>query len=290
MLHDEWAGQLRTLLTQEIGVEEVKPRGLMTHEMLDWSLYLGDILDGNLLDLPARKLNYKFAVAEWLWIMFGHSDVATINQYNPQMKRFSDDGIFLTGAYGPHVAGGIRRVLRKLKADPVSRQAIIEIPRVTVETKDDPCTLSIQFLLRDDGLHCVVTMRSSDIWLGVPYDVFTFSMIQNCLAGELGVARGFFSLRAGSSHLYESDFTAASNLLQVGTEPGCCYTLKSPDLPGLPPAWLNEVLTKRSTDQMPTTGDDIWMPYARALCASSQAVARESLVDAHNIATASSNT
>lgn len=276
MFHDEWYGQLKDLRKLEQGPS---PRGLGTREELDWTIQLYPD-DGNVLDIPARDINYKFMVAEWLWVMFGHADVASIAQYNGVMRRFSDDGIFLTGAYGPHVCGGIKSVIHKLTNNPDTRQAVIQIPRPIHATKDEPCTLSLQYLNREDQLHCIVSMRSSDIWLGVPYDVFTFTQIQNCIAGALGLERGWLSLHAGSSHLYNLDDDKADKIIKVGYPE---WTLLSPALPGLPPAWLDDVFMKPLETQIPGDATEIWKLYASALCSPSWGEAREFLVRAHDM-------
>lgn len=282
MFHDEWFGQLKELRSKEMGPA---PRGLGTREELDWSIQLYSD-DGNVLDIPKRELNYKFMVAEWLWVMFGHSDVASIAQYNGVMRRFSDDGVFLTGAYGPHVSGGVHSVIAKLKADPMTRQAVIQIPRPQSKTKDEPCTLSLQFLNRDEQLHCIVSMRSSDIWLGVPYDVFTFTQIQNCIAGALGLDRGFFSLHAGSSHLYNLDDNKAAKVIEsrIGRP---AWTLLSPPLTGLPPQWLDRVFMEPKLSSIPEINRNNhlnpWTLYAKALCSDTWLEAREFIVLAHNM-------
>jgi hypothetical protein len=70
------------------------------------------------------------------------------------------------------------------------------------DKKDIPCTLSIQFFIRDGRLHCVTTMRSNDIWLGLPYDIFCFTCLQRLIAEALKVPTGFYIHQAGSLHLY----------------------------------------------------------------------------------------
>lgn len=280
MLHNAWFTRLRAL--DQMG-NLVGPRGQLTREFLNPSPLVVEA-SFNLLDVPARFLNFRFAVAEWLWVAFGHSDVTTIAQYNRVMEQFSDDGVFLTGAYGPHVGAGKRSVLAKLRADRESRQAVIQIPRPAVATKDEPCTLSLQYLIRPndrDGLpqlNCIVTMRSSDIWLGVPYDVFTFTQLQNCFAGELGVRRGWLALHAGSAHLYERDRERACTVL--ASDPLTCGTLFSPALPGFPPTWLDDVLRTRDRSYVPSPAnpeDEFWHLYAEVLLSKSSADARQIL-------------
>src|SRR6185437_1604974 len=101
------------------------------------------------------------------------------------------------------------------------------------ETKDVPCTLTLQFFIRLGRLHTIVTMRSSDAFLGFPYDIYNFSMIGNTLAGELGVEVGTTTMQLGSFHLYERDWEAAKSIVAAGLNQSFC---KSPKLSGFPPA------------------------------------------------------
>ena len=276
MLHDAWADRAKSLLY--FG-EPVKPRGFPTLEELGRNLFVANT-QYNLLDVPARKLNFRFAVAEWLWMSFGRSDVATLALFNSKMSHYSDDGVFLTGAYGPHIGAQRPHVLETLRADPVSRQAVIEIPRPKGPTKDEPCTLSLQFFLRQDLLHLLVTMRSSDVWLGIPYDVFSFTMLQNEMAGQLGVRRGWLSLNMGSSHLYQRDVPDVNAVL---AQLDVWNTIRTPDLPGRAPGWLEHVLMHPASPLPDIAFDEggPWLPYARVLGSKTSADARLILLESH---------
>jgi thymidylate synthase len=206
-------------------------------------------------------------------MMFGRSDLAPLTQFNSQMKQFSDDGLVLAGAYGPHIRGQAWRVLERLRQDADSRQAVIEIPRPQRYTKDEPCTLSFQFLYRNRKLHMIVTMRSNDVWLGLPYDFYTFSQILNCFAGALGRERGQLTIRAGSFHLYERDLPAAT--MTLATSEGRT-TLFAPALPGFPPPWMEEVLVFRNASAVPRDAG-AWQPYADVLLSSCSDDARSIL-------------
>ena len=102
-----------------------------------------------------------------------------------------------------------KMVKQLLKNNPNSRQAVIHIkePRDLVNrpSKDVNCTIAMQFLLRDNKLDLIVTMRSNDIWLGLPYDVFNFTCMQIQMAMELGVNIGVYYHNAGSLHMYIKD-------------------------------------------------------------------------------------
>ena len=170
---------------------------------------------------PGRKLGYKFQAAEAAWIMSGDDRVETISPYSKTISQFSDDGVTYFGAYGPKVCDQVVYVRDKLNEDPQSRQAVINIWREKPpKTKDVPCTLSLQFLVRSGEIHCVASMRSSDAWLGWPYDVFNFSCLSLGLAAELDSKPklGTLTLNAGSQHLYDRDADSARKILEEREE------------------------------------------------------------------------
>ncbi len=160
----------------------------------------------------ARKLSYDFMAAEAWWILEGRDDVESIQRHCRHIAKFSDDGIRFHGAYGPRIVGQMDELVWLLLQDPASRQAVIDIWRINPPKgcRDVPCTLSAQWMIRNETLHCNVTMRSSDAWLGWPYDIFNFSMISWEIAEKLRIfginpRLGTLTLTAGSQHLYRRD-------------------------------------------------------------------------------------
>ncbi len=142
------------------------PRGMQIHEQLCVRLVLTDVRN-SVITWPARKLNYQFMVAEGLWMMLGRDDVDMIGHYCNDISKFSDDGQKFFGAYGPPLRNQLPYVIRKLRSDSDSRQAVVTLWRPNPpDTKDVPCTVAIQFMVRDGKLHGIFTMRSSDAWLG----------------------------------------------------------------------------------------------------------------------------
>lgn len=227
---------------------KIAPRNFMTKEKLGVIVRITDMRN-NIIYHPVRNLNYKYLVAEWLWIALGMEDLATLTQYNGQMSRFSDDGKVLAGAYGPRLAKQWEYVIDTLKKESSSRQAVATIwtPNPPA-SKDIPCTISLQFLVRDQKLNVIVTMRSSDVWLGIPYDVFTFSMLANSIAGILDLEPGFIQLQLGSSHIYQDNWEKALQILQDGSGEG----IRSPLLPSFPPGVMARVLQEPIKTMEPT--------------------------------------
>ena len=275
-ISDVWTLLLRHLY--ESG-DRVTPRGRPCRELRGLRLDLTDACN-NIINNAQRRLSYRFMVAEWLWMWFGRNDVATISRYNLNIASFSDDGVIFNGAYGVPIVRHWPRVLQTLRDDPDSRQAVLPIYSApTGPTRDVPCTIALQFLVRDDHLETIATMRSSDAWLGLPYDVFNFTMLGNVLAAQLGVGLGRFTLFIGSSHLYESDVPRAVGVfgsLDVSTiRSPYVSTIRSPYLNSTPPSWLESTLTQGS---LPLETREPWRSYARVLLARDQREAREWLL------------
>jgi hypothetical protein len=102
-------------------------------------------------------------------------------------------------------------VLDELRKDPDSRRAVIHIRELRdgFDLPDVPCTLALQFLLREGKLNLVVHMRSNDIVLGTCYDVPAFTIMQEVMANDLGVELGSYFHFANSMHVYERHYEMA---------------------------------------------------------------------------------
>lgn len=172
----------------------------------------------NIMTNDIRKLSMRYAIGEMLWYMSANPSLSAIQHYTKAWDRMSDDretvnsnyGYIVKEAYNFNQYEYCKQLLTK---DKNSRQAIIHIkvPKNTLEqpTKDLNCTVCLQFLIRENKLYCTTYMRSNDLWLGFPYDVFQFTCLQVRMAMELGLDIGTYTHIAGSLHLYARDFEKA---------------------------------------------------------------------------------
>lgn len=193
--------------------DHVAPRGFETREIRGASLLLTDPAC-NLVTV--KSLNVRFAVAEFLWILTGQNRLDLIDKFNGEIARYSDDGRHLSGAYGPPVADQLPWVIKQLEDQEDTRQALLTIWRPRPgPSADVPCTISMQFMLRDGALEMVVFMRSNDLWLGFPYDLFVFTMIQRYVAHAVGVPAGPYHHHVGSLHVYERNLDAVLTALDT---------------------------------------------------------------------------
>lgn len=166
-----------------------------------------------IITIPERKLNYSFMFAEALWILRGRSELRDVGSYNGNIQKYSDDGTHLSGAYGPMYVGQQRYIVDVLANDLFTRQAVMTLWRQNPRPSlDIPCTIALQFIIGSKmELQLVVYMRSSDVFLGLPYDVFSFSMMayHTLLALRqkvtFNITLGNLHLIATSQHVYEKD-------------------------------------------------------------------------------------
>lgn len=175
------------------------------------------------LAIPERKLSWVFMAAEPLWYMDGSDRLADIEPYNPRMREFSDDGLTLYGAYGPEICAQDEHVVNSLLNDGATRQAVITIWKQNPEySKDIPCTVALQWRKNQGALDCHVFMRSSDVFLGAPYDWHSFSVLtarMACIYNEQQpnqlekVRLGKLHYTAGSAHIYARDFALVETCL-----------------------------------------------------------------------------
>ena len=244
----------------------VRPRGLETREVLGAHLVLTHPRD-RLVDLPpVRVLNPAFAAAETVWILSG-SDDPWIFEYNRNLARYADHGV-LQGAYGPRMRhwhgreDQLDRVRRILLQDPDSRQAVIQLfdpERDRRGFRDVPCTLGYRFFLREGRLHMHTTMRSQDAWLGLPYDLFAATVLQELLAGWLSADLGEYRHTVDSLHLYAEHHQGA---LTLSDDPPA-----SEPMAPLAARWegFDDVLAGVLLDQLHADATEPWQDFAAVM-------------------------
>jgi thymidylate synthase len=191
--------------------EAVSPRGQLTKEVL------GQTIEVNCLESlyasPLRNLNFSFLFVENLWYLSGRNSLFLLKPYNKNYENFADQGI-LQGSYSPQILEQIRYIINTLKNDSESRQAVISLWRPNpLDAKDKPCTLNFHFMIRNNQLNIHVVMRSNDAIWGQNYDIPSFSLLNICIAGILGIQPGKIYLTANSLHIYEKHFDLAHKLL-----------------------------------------------------------------------------
>jgi thymidylate synthase len=209
--------------------KELSPRGKKIKEIRPATLEYTNPLR-RVTFLRGRRFNPYFSIAESLWIISGHSDVAFLEKFNANMKSFSDDGVYFNASYGErlryymkndlhHVifnpVDQLKDVYHKIAEDHDTRQAVATITNpmfdnasytIKQQGKDIACNLVIDFKVRDEKLDIAVFNRSNDVIWGTFTNLIQFSSIQEMMANWLGVGVGTYYHITNSLHTYLEDY------------------------------------------------------------------------------------
>ena len=222
LIADSMAELFSGAITLAKSGERVRPRGMPTQENHNDHKQHAQPQTHKLYAPPARIVNPAFAVAETVWHLSG-SDAPWIFDYNDRLWQYADDGVLL-GAYGPRMRNWaskvdqLARIVEILEEDPDSRRAVIQLYDPAQDAaghKDVPCTLGFRFHLRAGRLHMATLMRGQDVWIGMPYDVFFYTVLHELVAGWLDAELGEFHLHVGSLHIYDEHLERAEQLTHI---------------------------------------------------------------------------
>lgn len=203
--------------------KDVETRRKKSREIIGATLELTNPLAR--LSIAEGRSTLFSCLGEWLWYMGGCDRVDQMTYYAPSYSNEVEaQGGKVVGAYGPRLRrwdgiDQIENVIKLLTAHKTSRRAVIQLfdrSDLADDRPEVPCTCTLQFLCRDDRLNMVTMMRSNDAVLGLPHDVFAFTMLQELIARSIGVGLGVYRHWVGSLHIYEKNETMARNIVAEG--------------------------------------------------------------------------
>lgn len=158
-----------------------------------------EMLSGGLIE--RQGINWSLGWMELLQFVAGTYDLSAIKRVAPKANH----SLFTYEmAYGPRIYDQMIELLHTLSVNPETRQAVLFIGKPEDgPTSCLPCTLTMQFLIRDGRLNGVVSMRSWDLCRGLPYDIMMFSGLLKIVARCLEIPDGLLIVTAGSAHVYQ---------------------------------------------------------------------------------------
>jgi thymidylate synthase len=167
-------------------------------------------------------INPAFALVEVFWIAAGRKEVWLPAFWNPQLPRFCGHSPDISGAYGYRLRDHfgldqLDRIYRALEAQPDSRQTVLQIWDARADLPDTqgrpardeiPCNVIAIPKVRSGRLEWLQVLRSNDLFRGLPYNVVQFTVLQEMLAGWLGLEVGSYHHLSDSLHVYAADLAA----------------------------------------------------------------------------------
>jgi thymidylate synthase len=205
---------------ERYGIES-SPRGKKIKEIIFCNFKINDPRK-RIVTIQKRKFSIGYLAAELIWYFSASNKADWIEQHASMWKSIKNKDNTVNSAYGNIIFSkdnttGLsqwERVKNELKNDPNSRRAIININQGHKDygDLDIPCTLNLQFLLRNKKLHLICQMRSNDLIFGTCNDIPFFTLLQELMSLELGVELGHYFHNANSLHVYEKHFEMIQDL------------------------------------------------------------------------------
>jgi thymidylate synthase len=185
-----------------------------------------DLTDQRLPVCGSRKLFPRTAAAEVAWFVKGERSVAWLATYAAIWKKFvEDDGDTILAAYGyrwrrhfgrDQLAGAVQA----LRDDPTNRRVYVSAwdPAGDGLTekgqRNVPCPVGFTLSVVDGLLHSAMLLRSSDVFVGLPYDVMGHAMLMAVCAASIGLrGLGTMHVTMAHPHLYAKHYDMAREAL-----------------------------------------------------------------------------
>lgn len=222
----------RSLLVEAMGAHvEVNQRTGEEVYVLAGARYFTLDLSDRLLPLPdLRKVFPKSAAAELAWFLMGTQDVTWMAKYAPFWNKFTeDDGKTIANAYGyrwlRHFGRNqLQQAIGALTENPSDRRIYISAwdpacDGLGTPAKNVPCPVGYTLSITAGQLHSTMLIRSSDLFVGLPYDVMGHALLMAAVARSLGVKLGTMTFTLAHPHLYEKHFDMLTECFQTGAGP-----------------------------------------------------------------------
>ena len=180
--------------------------------------------------VTTKKLHFKSIIYELLWFLRGDTNIKYLHEHGVTIwDEWADEKGELGPIYGyqwrswPTPDGRhidqISRVIDEIKRNPDSRRLIVSAWNVADLDKMAlaPCHVLFQFYVANGKLSCQLYQRSADIFLGLPFNIASYSLLTMMVAQVTGLQPGEFVHTLGDAHLYLNHLEQAD--LQLSREP-----------------------------------------------------------------------
>ena len=180
--------------------------------------------------VTTKRCHLRSIIHELLWFLQGDTNIAYLHENNVTIwDEWADENGDLGPVYGkqwrawPTPDGRhidqITTVLNQLKNDPDSRRIIVSAWNVGELDKMAlaPCHAFFQFYVAQGKLSCQLYQRSCDIFLGVPFNIASYSLLTHMIAQQCDLDVGDFIWTGGDCHIYNNHFEQVK--LQLSREP-----------------------------------------------------------------------
>ena len=177
--------------------------------------------------VTTKTLHIPSIVHELLWFLSGNTNIKYLNDNKVSIwNEWADENGELGPVYGsqwrswPLPDGNqfdqISDLINRIQSDPSSRRHLVSAWNVSLldEMALPPCHCLFQFYVAENKISCQLYQRSADIFLGVPFNIASYSLLLHLIAEQTGYEAGDFIWTGGDCHLYLNHIDQAKIQLQ----------------------------------------------------------------------------
>ncbi|TNF68318.1 MAG: thymidylate synthase [Gammaproteobacteria bacterium] len=180
--------------------------------------------------VTTKKIHLKSVIYELLWFLKGETNVKYLQDNGVRIwNEWALDNGDLGPVYGQqwrswHTPDGrvidqIQEVIQLIKTKPDSRRLLVNawnpavLPDESISPQENvkqgkaalpPCHTLFQFYVADNKLSCMLTQRSADAFLGVPFNIASYALLTHIMAQQCDLEVGEFIFSGGDCHIYHN--------------------------------------------------------------------------------------
>lgn len=193
--------------------------------------------------LTTKRVHFPSVVHELLWFISGNTNIAYLKENKVRIwNEWADENGDLGPVYGKQwrywqtdkgYIDQLQTLIDNIKKDPYSRRHIVSAWNVgeLEQMALPPCHLLFQFYVTSHGyLNCKLFQRSADVFLGVPFNIASYSVLTYMIAQQCGLKPGKFVWSGTDCHIYTNHLDAVDEQLKRSPYPSpTLKILKHPD-------------------------------------------------------------
>ena len=211
----------------ENGVEKSDRTGTGTRSVFGYQMRF-NLQEGFPL-VTTKKLHLRSIIHELLWFLKGDSNIKYLKDNGVSIwDEWADENGELGPVYGvqwrnwtgrDENVDQIAELIKTIKTNPDSRRMIVTAWNVAEIHKMalPPCHMMFQVYVANGKLSCQLYQRSCDIFLGVPFNIASYSLLTHMLAQQCNLEVGDFVWTGGDCHIYSNHYEQVE--LQLSREP-----------------------------------------------------------------------
>ncbi len=182
--------------------------------------------------VTTKKLHVKSIIHELLWFLSGETNIQYLKDNKVRIwDEWADEEGNLGPVYGAQwrswptsdgkTVDQISQLIENIQNNPESRRLIVSAWNVGELEKMalPPCHAFFQFYVADNKLSCQLYQRSADVFLGVPFNIASYSLLTMMIAQVCNLELGDFVHTLGDAHLYSNHLEQAKTQLKRSPRP-----------------------------------------------------------------------